>query len=117
MPKITCTIRLSHNPHNFEFIPAPLRERDILPVVSFWTRNKRGRKISISGFRVNDKCVFYPLWPKDGHTRYEISTADYQRIALAAVVENGPAYLSPVKEEFVNRFADIARQYVASLVA
>jgi hypothetical protein len=65
------------------------RAHGICDLATFTTHNRRGRKIIITGFRVNNDYIFNPLFSQDGYTEYRITVEQYNEIiALAAVIRD-----------------------------
>ena len=90
--QLKCTIEISKNrligdkKRDNSMFPIWIIENQICPLITFEYTSKRGKTFVVSGFRVNDNYIFYPLWHRDGHTRIEIPVSEYNRLIRGAEI-------------------------------
>ena len=90
--QLKCTIEISKNrlmgdkKRDNSMFPAWMIKNQICPLITFKYTSKRGKTLIVSGFRVNDNYIFYPLWHRDGHTRIEIPISEYNQLVRGAEI-------------------------------
>jgi hypothetical protein len=84
-----CEIEVSYHPDMSSlknFIDPDLYEAHIVALPSFYSYNRTGRRITISGFRSQDEVVMWPLWSKDGYQQYRFTVREYNAAIHTAKV-------------------------------
>jgi len=93
-----------------EWATAWEREHGIVALTSFSKPNRKGRQIAISGYAVNDKYFFYPLWSRDGYACTQISVTDYNAlIANARIIADD---LAPVPSSLLRKLDTDIRKHL-----